>query len=34
MEPADVDGNGEVNSTDARVVLQYAVGKIQTFPAE
>ena len=26
----DVDGNGEINSTDARLVLQYAVGKIDT----
>jgi len=24
----DVDGNGKVDSTDARMVLQYAVGKI------
>jgi hypothetical protein len=26
--PGDVDGNGKVDSTDARLVLQYAVGKI------
>ncbi len=28
----DVDGNGKVDSTDARLVLQYAVKKIATLP--
>ena len=26
-----VDGNGKVDSTDARLILQYAVGKIKSF---
>ncbi len=30
----DVDGNGKINSTDARLVLQKAVGKIDKFPTE
>jgi hypothetical protein len=29
----DVDENGKVDSTDARLILQYAVKKITTFPA-
>jgi len=29
----DVDGNGTVDSTDARLILQYAVKKIDKFPA-
>jgi len=28
----DVDGNGKADSTDARLVLQYAVGKVKTLP--
>ncbi len=28
VTPGNVDGNGQVDSTDARLVLQYAVGKI------
>ena len=28
----DVNGDGKVDSTDARLVLQYAVKKINTFP--
>jgi len=27
-----VDGSGKVDSTDARLILQYAVKKISTFP--
>ncbi len=30
MLTGDVDGNGKVDSTDARLVLQYAVGKVDT----
>ena len=30
---ADVDGNGKVDSTDARLILQFAVKKINEFPA-
>jgi hypothetical protein len=33
VEVADVDGNGKVDSTDARLILQYAVKKIDKFPA-
>jgi len=29
----DVDNNGKVDSTDARLVLQYAVKKITSLPA-
>ena len=32
MLVADVDGNGKTNSTDARLILQYTVGKIDQFP--
>ena len=28
----DVDGDGKVTSTDARLILQYAVGKIGEWP--
>ena len=31
-DAADVDGNGTVDSTDARLILQYAVRKISKFP--
>ena len=30
----DVDGNGTVDSTDARLILQYAVENIAKFPIE
>ena len=32
MALADVDSDGEITSTDARLILQKAVGKIDTFP--
>lgn len=30
----DVDGNGEIDATDALLVLQYTVGKMEKFPVE
>ena len=29
---ADVNGDGKADSTDARLILQHAMGKIQKFP--
>ncbi|MBR4282331.1 MAG: dockerin type I repeat-containing protein, partial [Clostridia bacterium] len=31
---ADVDGDNEITSTDALILLQFIVGKIDTFPAQ
>ena len=31
---ANVDGEGEVTATDALLILQYVVGKIDKFPVE
>jgi len=33
LDASDVNGNGKVDSTDARLILQYAVRKIAQFPA-
>ena len=33
-ENADVDGNGVINSTDARYILRYAVDLLDYFPKD